>query len=557
MQGPSGLNTRTQHLAKPSMTKSTKKTKILVTDPLGKAGMKVLQSDASVTAEERLDLSKEDLKKVIGDYDAVIIRSGTHLTQDILEAAKKLRVIGRAGVGVDNVDLEAATERGIIVMNTPEGNTISTAEHTFSMLMSLARNIPQANQSMKRGEWKRQKFLGTELHGKVLGVVGFGRIGKEVSKRAAAFGMKVMAFDPFITKESVKEYPVEFVDLKSLLKAADFITVHTPLTPETKYLLNQETLRLCKKGVKIVNCARGGIVEEKALLAALKSGHVSGAAFDVFEQEPPQKSPLVALPEVITTPHLGAATQEAQENVAVDVAWQVLDALHEKAIKNAVNLPNLDPETYNVLRPWISLAEKIGMLYSQLYGGGIHAVHIRYGGDLTRYSLAPLTLAVVKGLLTPICAETVNFVNANTMARERGIVVNESRSTEKEDFFDYIELEVHGTRSEERPVNQIMGTLFGEQLARIVRINEYRFEVEPKGHILFIQNEDRPGVVGRLGQILGNHKINIAEMSLGRIRKGKKMMAMTVINTDNEVPPAVLNEIKKFEPILDAKVVKL
>ena len=527
--------------------------KILVTDPLGKAGMAELKKEKSIEIVERPGVSPEELKKIIPDFEAIIIRSGTRLTKDLIEAGKKLRVIGRAGVGVDNVDLEAATKRGIIVMNTPEGNTISTAEHTFSMLMALARNIPQAVGSVKKGEWKRHDFLGSELHGKTLGVVGFGRIGREVAKRAAAFGMRVVTFDPFISKASVTEYPVEFMDLKSLLKAADFITVHTPLTPETKYLLNAEAFKLCKKGVKVINCARGGIIQEKALLEAIQSGKAAGAALDVFEKEPPDpENPLLKLPQVITTPHLGAATQEAQENVAVEVARQVIDALTDRAIKNAVNLPSLDPETFKVLRPWINLAEKIGMLHTQYFGGSLKTVTVRYGGEVTRYTLSPLTIAVVKGLLTPICGETVNFVNAPAMAKERGIVVNESRSTQAEDFTNYIELEV-GDGSP----NRIMGTLFGNQLPRIVRINEFLLDVEPKGYVLFLHNEDQPGVVGTVGTILGKNKINIAEMSLGRVQKGKKMLAMTVINTDNEVPSKVLAELKKFQPVLDVKLVKL
>jgi D-3-phosphoglycerate dehydrogenase len=305
-------------------------------------------------------LKPDALKKIIDQYDAIVIRSGTRLTADILEKATRLRVIGRAGVGVDNVDLAAATKRGIIVMNTPEGNTISTAEHTFSMLMALARNIPQACQSIKEGVWDRKKFLGSELSGKTLGIVGYGRIGREVSKRAAAFAMEIIVFDPFISKASAKEQPIEFVDIVTLLQRSDFITVHTPLNAETKHLINRKNLKLCKKGVRLINCARGGIYEEAALVEGLKSGSIAGVALDVFEEEPPQDNPLIGMPNVIATPHLGAATQEAQENVALDVAQQVVDALNDRAIKNAVNLPNLDSEELKVLKPWISLAEKSG-----------------------------------------------------------------------------------------------------------------------------------------------------------------------------------------------------
>ena len=537
---------------------AVKKMKILVSDPLGPSGMAELRKDKNLVVDERPGLSPAELKAIIGEYDAVLVRSGTKLTSDILDAAKNLRIVGRAGVGVDNVDLDAATKRGVIVMNTPEGNTISTAEHSFSMLMALARNIPQAYLSVKNGEWKRQKFLGTELQSKVLGVVGFGRIGREVAKRASAFGMRVVTFDPFISAEAVKEYPVEFLSFKALLKAADFITFHTPLTPETKYLLNDETFPLCKDGVRVINCARGGIIEEKALYKFIKSGKVAGAALDVFEKEPPEKNPLLELPQVISTPHLGAATQEAQENVAVDVARQVVDALYERSIKNAVNLPNLDPETYRVLKPWIVLAEKLGLLYTQYFGGVVKKITIRYGGEASRYGTKALTISVLKGLLTPVCGETVNFVNAPAMAGERGIVINESVSTQQEDYLNYIELEVEAVfDGGAAQINRITGSLFADQLPRIVRLNEFKFDVQPSHSVLFIHNEDQPGVVGILGTILGKNKINIAEMSLGRVRKGKKMLAMTVINTDNEVSKEVLAEIKKFKPILDAKAVKL
>ncbi|MCM8776440.1 MAG: phosphoglycerate dehydrogenase [Candidatus Omnitrophica bacterium] len=527
--------------------------KILVSDPLGKGGLSILRKEKRFQVEERYGLKPDELKKIIRDYDAIVIRSGTRLTKDILEAAERLRIIGRAGVGVDNVDLETATRRGIIVMNTPEGNTISTAEHAFSLLMALARNIPQACNHVKGGEWKKSQFTGSELNGKVLGIIGFGRIGREVAKRAVAFNMEVLAFDPFISKASVREFPVKFKDLNSLLKMSDFITVHTPLTSETKHLINTESLKLCKKGVRIINCARGGIIDELAVVEGIKSGKVAGAAFDVFEKEPPPPDhPFFQMPQVICTPHLGAATGEAQENVALDVARQVVDALADRAIKNAVNLPNLDPETLKVLRPWLALAEKLGKLHVQLFTGSVKTVTIRYGGELTKHNLEPLTIAVVRGLLTPICGELVNYVNAMSLAKERGITVNESKSTAVREFTSYIEVEIlQGDDS-----NRITGTFFGNQMARVVRINEYILDVDPTGYVLFIHNEDQPGVVGTIGSILGKNKINIAEMSLGRVRKGKKMYAMTVINTDSEVPERVLTEIKKFSLITNAKVVK-
>ncbi|HNX68115.1 MAG TPA: phosphoglycerate dehydrogenase [Candidatus Omnitrophota bacterium] len=527
--------------------------KVLVSDPLGQGGMDIFRKEKNIQVDEKVGLKPEELIKIIGDYDALVVRSATKVTKEVIEAGKKLRVIGRAGVGVDNVDLEAATKQGIIVMNTPEGNTISTAELSFSMLMAVARNIPQADAHVKKGEWKRNKFQGSELNGKTLGIVGFGRIGREVAKRANAFNMKVMVFDPFISKEAVKEWPVEFVDVPSLLKSSDFITFHTPLTNETRNILNRETFKLCKKGMRIVNCARGGIVDEAALAEAIQSGQIAGAAFDVFVNEPPAAdNPLLKLPQFICTPHVGAVTAEAQENVAVDVAKQVIDALNDRAIRNAVNLPNLDPDTLKGLKPWLVLAEKIGMLYTQLFEGSIKKVEIRYGGDPTRFKTAALTIATLKGLLKPICGDTVNFVNAPAIAKQRGITVTEGYSTETGDFASFIDVEV----TQGKEVHRIMGTLFSNQLPRIVRINEFMIDVEPEGWVLFVRNQDLPGVVGTIGTVLGRNGVNIAEMSLGRFGKGKKAFAMTVINTDSEVPAKVLAQIKKTKSVLDVKVVK-
>ena len=528
--------------------------KILVADRLEKDGLALLKKERSVRVDIKLGLTPAELEKVIPDYDAVIVRSATRLTKEIIEAAHHLKVIGRAGVGVDNVDLDAATKRGIIVMNTPEGNTTATAEHTMALLLAVARKVPQAYVSLKEGKWRREEFLGTELHGKTLGIIGLGRIGREVARRAAqGFGMKVIAYDPFISEESVKALGVSFCELKKLFKDADFITIHTPLTPEAKHLLNREAFALMKTGVRIVNCARGGLVDEKALLEAIRSGKVAGVALDVFEKEPPGKHPLLKCPEVVATPHLGAATREAQENVSVAVVQQVIDALHNRAIRNAVNLPSLDPETYKILRPWIVLAERIGLLHTQLFGGRLREVTVRFGGEVTQYPLPALTVAVLKGLLAPISGNTVNFVNAPTLARERGITVNEAKTSEVKDFANFIEIET----SHNHEKNRIMGTLFGNQDPRIVKINEFPLDAVPKGYMLFIHNEDRPGVVGTLGNILGRSNVNIAEMTLGRIKKQNKTMALTIINTDQEVPPKVLAEIKKFQAILDVKLVKL
>lgn len=528
--------------------------KILVADRLEREGLELLKRSKGIHADVKVGLNPDELRGIIGGYDAVIVRSGTRLTKEILEEGKNLKVIARAGVGVDNVDLETATKQGIIVMNTPEGNTTATAEHTLTLMLALARRVPQAHRSVMEGKWRREEFLGTELSGKILGVVGLGRIGREVARRASqGLGMKVIAYDPFITPEGAKPLGVALRDLKELLKQADFITVHTPLTPETKHLIDREAFSLMKKGVRLINCARGGIIDEKALIQAIRSGKVAGAALDVFEKEPPGNNPLLKFPQVVVTPHLGAATREAQENVSLAAVKQVIDALQNRAIRNAVNLPSVDPETYQTLRPWIILAEKIGLLYTQLFGGKLRTVTVRFGGEVAQYPLASLTVAMLKGLLQPVSGSPVNFVNAPTLARERGITVIESKTTETKDFSNFIEIEA----SQNHDTHRIMGTLFGNHDPRIVRINEFLLDAEPKGYMLFIHNEDRPGVVGMLGTLLGRNNVNIAEMTLGRIKKQAKTMALTVINTDQDVPVKVLDEIKKIPAILDVKLVKL
>ena len=529
------------------------KLRILISDPLEASGLSELKKEKDLRVDVKTGLAPDQLKKIIADYDAVILRSATRLTKDIIEKGKRLKVIGRAGAGVDNVDLEAATKQGVIVMNTPESNSISTAEHTVSLLLALTRNIVQANHSLKKGEWKRGHFIGSELFGKTLGVIGFGRIGREVAKRALGFGMKVIAFDPFLSIDAVKQPEIQLVqDLKKVLREADFITIHTPLHDDTYHFIGKEEFALMKKGVRVINCARGGLIDEKALREAIKSKKVRGAAVDVFEVEPPTShNQLLALTEVIATPHLGASTEEAQESVSVAVAHQVADALLNRGIKNAVNLPNLDGETFNVLRPWLNLAEKLGLFHTQLFEGNLQRVDVKYSGEVTQYNLAPLTIAVLKGLLTPVCGESVNFVNAPTLSKERGITVDESKTTQVEDFVNAISVTVKTSKR----TNTIVGSLFANKDPRIVRINEFRVDAMPKGYMLVITNVDKPGVVGTVGTLLGKRGINIAEMTLGRKKEGT--YAITVINTDNVIPAPVLKELKSCRHIIDARVVKL
>jgi len=526
--------------------------KILVCDPLHDEGLKVLTGEKEFKVDVKPKLSPAELESVIKGYEAVIVRSATKITKGVIEASDKLRLIGRAGVGLDNVDVESATKKGIIVLNAPAGNTTSTAEHTFSMIMALSRNIAQANASMKRGEWEKKKFMGIELYGKVLGVAGLGRIGTEVAKRALSFEMKVIAYDPFLSAEQAKKIGVELVSLDEVIKRSDYITVHTPLTDETRHMLGEAEFKKMKKGVRIINCARGGIIDEGVLVKAIESGHVAGAAFDVFEKEPlDTASPLLKFDNVVLTPHLGASTEEAQLNVSLDIANTVKDVLLGRGIRNAVNIPCVDPELLKNIEPYLKLAEKIGSLQTQLAEGHIKKVQIKYVGEIINYDLKPVTIALVKGILEPILQETVNYVNALVIARERGIEIIESKASAIEDFANLIYVKVET----EKMKNSVMGTLFTKVDPRIVKINDYYVDAVPEGHMLFIRNKDLPGVVGEIGTILGDGKINIAGMTFGRQKKGGD--ALSILNVDMPIPQNVLEKIKKAKNIFEAKTIKL
>ncbi|RKY33025.1 MAG: phosphoglycerate dehydrogenase [Candidatus Omnitrophota bacterium] len=526
--------------------------KILVSDPLSDEGLKILKEVKEFSVEVKTGLKPEELKNIIKDYNAILVRSATKLNKEVIEAATKLKVIGRAGVGLDNVDLEAATQKGIIVMNTPAGNTISTAEHTMSMVLALSRNIAQANESLKKGEWKRSKFMGVELYGKTLGIIGLGRIGKEVAKRALSFGMKILAYDPFLSIEAAEGTGVEVAELNELLKNSDYITVHTPITDETKHMISTKEFTLMKRGVRVINCARGGIIDEKALVEAVKESKVAGAALDVYEQEPlPADSQLLKLDNILTTPHLGASTEEAQVNVAIEVAQIVRDALLGKGIRNAANYPSVETEVYKILEPYIVLSEKIGVFSGQLAEGRFSAVNITYSGEIIKYDLSPLTMALIKGILEPILKETVNFVNAPALAKERGIKIKEVKSSKEEDFVTLIKLEI----KTDKEARTIYGTLSPNKQPRIVKVDKYYVELSLFGEMIVIQNLDRPGVIGNLGTLLAEHNVNIATMTFGRDTPGGK--AVSVLNVDSPVSPELLNKIKKTENILSVKIIKL
>lgn len=526
--------------------------KILVSDSLSEEGLKLLREVKEFQVDVLTELKSQNLKEVIKDYDALIVRSATKVTKDIIDAGFNLKVIGRAGVGLDNVDLNAATQKGIIVMNTPAGNTISTAEHTLSMILALSRNIPQANASTKKGEWQRSKFMGVELYNKILGIVGLGRIGSEVAKRALSFGMKILAYDPFLSKEIAEGLGVEMVELRDLLRCSDYISVHTPLTEETKHMLSASEFALMKNGVRVINCARGGIIDEIALANAIKEGKVAGAAIDVFEKEPlPINCEFLELDNVIITPHLGASTEEAQVNVAIEVAEIVRDALLGRGVRNAANYPCLEAEVCKLLEPYINLADRLGNFSGQLVEGRFQELNISYSGEIIQYDLGALTMAIVKGVLTPILQETVNFVNATTLAKERGIKIKEAKSSTEEEFVNLIQLEI----KTDKETRRISGTLSPNKKPRIVKIDQYYLELTPLGEIIVINNWDRPGIIGNLGTLLGRHNINIAAMTFGRDKPGGS--AISVLNIDSPISGEVLEKMKKIENILAVKVIRL
>lgn len=527
---------------------------ILVCDPVSPKGIALLQqqTDFKVTVLER-KRSEAELLPLVAETHAIVVRSETKITRRVMEAAPHLRVVGRAGVGVDNVDVEAATQRGVVVMNTPAGNTISTAELTFSMLMALARKIPQAHASMKAGEWNRKVFQGVELFNKTLGIIGLGRIGTEVAKRALAFGMKVLAHDPFLSPSKAKSLQVEVVELDEIYQHSDFITVHIPASEETKGMINAAAMAKMKPGVRLINCARGGIIKEEDLVAALQSGQVAGAALDVYETEPPPASfPLRDLPQVIMTPHLGASTVEAQTNVGIEIAEAITDYLHTGSVRNAVNLPNLDAKTFALVKPYLQLGEKLGRLVAQLAPKGNERLVITYGGKATEMPKDPITRSVLRGFLESAGGQDVNYVNVRTLAQSLGLLVEEVSSNEDTGFSEWLHLAVFDG---EQKVSA-GGTFFGTQMMpRIVRLNQRPVEIVPEGVLFLMTNKDRPGIVGELGTLLGQHHINIASMSLSRDSVGGQ--ALTVLNLDSVPPGKLLEQIQKDPDISNVRVVKL
>lgn len=524
--------------------------KILVSDNISPKGVKIFEK-AGLKVDVKTGMKPEELKKVIGRYEGLVIRSATKVTSDILDAAEKLMVIGRAGSGLDNVDREAATKKGIVVMNTPGGNTITTAEHTVALMISMARMIPQATHSMKQGRWEKKKFMGVELYNKTLGIIGLGNIGSHVAKIALGMGMHVIAYDPHLSEEKKKTLGVTVVGLEQLFKNADFISLHIPRTPETENLINEKSIGTMKKGVRIVNASRGGVVDEGALYRALQSGKVAAAALDVFGTEPPEHSPLFDLDTFICTPHLGASTQDAQENVAVAVAQQIVDYLVHGTIRHAVNFPSVSADVLPSLQPYINLAERMGSFISQNFDGGIEAVTIEYRGTVSEMMLAPITIAVLKGILTPILRETVNFINAPFIAKERGIEVKELTTDDAGDYHSMLVLKVKSGKKK----STISGILHGKQDPRIISLNGFAVEIIPEGDMLIVENNDKPGVIGNIGSTLGKNKINIARMQFGRESRGGR--AISVVSVDTQATKNILASIKKLPNIVSVKQIHL
>ncbi len=519
--------------------------RVLISDKLSSTAVQIFKDRGlDVTFEPDLGKDKDRLLKMIPEFDGLAIRSATKVTEKILEAATNLKVVGRAGIGVDNVDVKAASSRGVIVMNTPFGNSITTAEHAISLMLALARQIPAANESTQAGKWEKSRFMGVELYGKTLGIIGCGNIGSIVADRGIGLRMKVIAFDPFLSPERAIEIGAEKVELLDLLTRSDFITLHTPLTDKTRNVLGEATLSRIKPGARIINCARGGLVDEQALANAIRDGRVAGAAFDVFEEEPATASPLFGLDNVICTPHLGAATSEAQENVAIQVADQMSDYLQTGAISNAINFPSITAEEAPKLKPFVKLAEQLGSFAGQLTETGIHKIKLEYAGEIAEMNVKALTSAALAGLLKPMLSESVNMVSAPTLVRDRGISVEEVRRGEEGAYQTYMRLTV----TTERQERSVAGTVFSNGQPRLIQVKGINMEAELTEHMLYITNNDKPGFIGSLGQALGKADVNIATMNLGREAPGGD--AICLVSIDGAITPAVIEQVNQLPNVV-------
>jgi D-3-phosphoglycerate dehydrogenase len=525
--------------------------RVLALDGIDKRGLTILR-EAGMDVTARGKMNEAELKEALQqDYEALLVRSGTKVTAEAINVAKKLKIIGRAGVGTDNIDVAAATEKGVVVVNAPEGNTVAAAEHTVAMMMALARNIPQANVALKQGAWEKKKYLGVELRGKTLGVIGMGKIGREVARRGRGMEMRVLAYDPYVNPEQAERLEVELAPLEEVYKEADFLTFHLPLTKDTRHILGSEEIKQLKPGARVLNVARGGIVDEEALYQALQEGHLAGAALDVFEEEPLQASPLQSLDNVILTPHLGASTEEAQVAVSVEVAQDVIRCLKGEPVLNAVNIPVLRGHVAEVLEPYLHLAEKLGGFIVQLMEGPILSVEINFNGELAEYNLAPVNNSFLKGLLRPLLADAVNYVNAPVVAKKRGIRIQENKSREMKYFANLIDVKVQGRRES----HQLAGTVDQAGEPRIVNLDGFSVDTTPAGHMLVVPHIDRPRIVGPVSMIIGDEGINIAGMQVGRRERGGE--AVMLVGIDSAVLRDTLNALRQVEGVLDVRYIHL
>ena len=519
--------------------------KVLISDKLSPKAEKIF-TERGIEVDVITGLERDELIKIIAKYDGLAIRSSTKVTQKVLDAASNLKVVGRAGIGVDNVDIPYATSKGVAVMNTPFGNAITTAEHAISLIMSLVRNIPQANESTHGGKWEKSKYMGTEITGKTLGLIGCGNIGSIVADRALGLKMKVLAYDPFLTEEKALELQVRKVELDELLSSSDIITLHVPMTDQTANIINKDSLEKCKDGVRIVNCARGGLVDEKALKKYIENGKVSGAAIDVFELEPATDSIFFGMEEVICTPHLGASTLEAQENVALQIADQMSDFLTTGAVSNAINMPSISASEAPVLKPFTKVSEQLGLFVGQLMPSDYHEISIDYVGDVSNYNCSPITSAAVAAILNASFPD-INIVSAPSIARDKGIAITETKKDEYSAYESYIRINLLSKKE----TFSIGGTTFSDGKPRIVQINGINLEAELMANMLYVTNNDVPGLIGSLGNILGNEGINIASFNLGRTAPLKDAMAL--IGIDSPVNEKVISEVKKLDSVVNVK----
>ncbi|AGK60773.1 D-3-phosphoglycerate dehydrogenase [Archaeoglobus sulfaticallidus PM70-1] len=525
--------------------------KVLVSDPIPDEAIAMMKN-AGIDVDVMTSLSQEDLIKVIPDYDGLIVRSGTKVTAEVIEAAKNLRIIGRAGAGVDNIDIKKATEKGIVVVNAPGGNSVSTAELAIAMIFAVARKIPQADRSVKEGKWERKKFIGTELRGKTLGVIGLGRVGYEVAKRAKMLEMHVLAYDPYISEEKAKEIGVEILPFEDVLRKSDFITIHVPKTKETVGMFSKREFELMKDGAYIINCARGGIVDEKALYESLINGKLAGAGLDVYENEPPGDNPLLKLDNVVTTPHIGASTKEAQISVGLTIAGEIINFSKGLPARNAVNLPSLEPTAYEKIMPYMLLAEKMGRIASARLGNVIKAVRITYKGEISGYETDYITRSFLMGLLGEILGSNINLVSCVPVARERKIRIEESKSETSEYYSSILEVYAEG---DEKSIT-LEGTCFGKDDYRILKIDRYKVDFIPKGNYIISLHEDKPGVIGRVGTLFGENNINIAGMIVGR-HGGKGGIQLMLLLVDDVPSKDVLEQMVKLDGIIDATYIEL